>query len=127
MAVPDHAVFVNGVLVPVKLLINGTTIRQVKQDTVTYFHVELPEHAVVLADGLAVESYLDLGDRMNFDGSGTIRLFPDFAARLAPDAASAWETRGVARLVMTGEKPKAAQAAVVAHASRAVGSASCTG
>ena len=28
---PDHAVFVNDVLVPVKLLINGTTMRQVER------------------------------------------------------------------------------------------------
>ena len=31
---PDHAVFVNGVLVPVKLLINGTSITQVERDRV---------------------------------------------------------------------------------------------
>src|ERR1019366_700567 len=56
---PDHAVFVNDVLVPVKLLINGTSIAQVKQNRVTYYHVELPRHAVILAEGLTVESYLD--------------------------------------------------------------------
>jgi hypothetical protein len=33
-----------------------------------------------------------------------VRLFPDFAASLAPDAALAWETRGVAPLVVAGEK-----------------------
>ena len=34
---PDHAVFVNDVLVPVKLLINGTSIAQVKRKRVRYF------------------------------------------------------------------------------------------
>ena len=41
---PDHAVFVNDVLVPVKLLVNGTSIMQIKRDRVTYYHVELPRH-----------------------------------------------------------------------------------
>ena len=42
---------------------------------------------MILAEGLTVESYLDTGDRANFDGGNTIRLFPDLAARLAPDTA----------------------------------------
>jgi hypothetical protein len=97
---PDHAVFVNDALVPVKLLINGTSIAQVRRDNVRYFHVELPRHAVILAEGLPVESYLDTGDRANFrDAANAIRLFPDFAA---PETALLWETLGAAPLVMTG-------------------------
>jgi ELWxxDGT repeat protein len=116
---PDHAVFVNGVLVPVKLLINGTSIAQVKRAKVTYFHVELPRHAVILAEGLTVESYLDIGDRKNFHQHGaTIRLFPDFAGPLAPGSALAWETGGAAPLVMTGEELLKAQRLVGAHVSR---------
>ena len=106
---PDHAVFVNDVLVPVKLLIDGTRVTQVKRDRVRYFHVELPRHEVILAEGLTVESYLELGDRANFNQHGhgeTIRLFPDFAARLAPDTALAWETRGAAPLVVSGRPVK---------------------
>jgi len=106
-------VFVNDVLVPVKLLVNGTSIVQVRLDGVTYYHVELPRHAVILAEGLPAESYLDLGDRANFEGGETIRLFPDFAARLAPDTAMAWETRGAAPLVMAGEQLEAARRAVI--------------
>jgi T5SS/PEP-CTERM-associated repeat protein len=113
---PDHAVFVNGVLVPVKLLINGTSITREERSKVTYYHVELERHEVILAEGLAVESYLDLGDRANFTESGeTIRLFPDFAARLAPDAVMAWETRGAAPLVTTGAGLVRARAAVTAR------------
>ena len=85
-----------------KLLINGTSIVQVKRGTVTYHHVELPEHAVILAEGLAVESYLDVGDRANFSGGAVVRLFLDFSARLVPDPALVWETRGAAPLVMKG-------------------------
>jgi T5SS/PEP-CTERM-associated repeat protein len=111
---PDHAVFVNGALVPVKLLINGTTIARVKRDRVTYYHVELPRHAIILAESLTVESYLELGDRTDFNGaSGVVRLFPDFTARLAPDTAMVWETKGAAPLVMAGEKLNAARRMVV--------------
>ena len=79
---PDHGVFVNGVLVPIRLLINGTNIVQMKWPRVVYYHVELPEHAVILAEGLSVESYLETGDRANFDQDGAaIRLFVDFSGR----------------------------------------------
>jgi hypothetical protein len=105
---------VNDVLVPVKLLINGTSIAQVKQNRATYYHVELPRHAVILAEGLTVESYLDTGDRADFHhGDATIRLFPDFAARLAPESALLWETRGAAKLVMTGDELEAAKRLVM--------------
>jgi collagen type I/II/III/V/XI/XXIV/XXVII alpha len=67
---PDHAVLVNSVLIPVKLLINGTSIVQVKRQRVKYYHVELPEHAVIPAERLPVASHLDDGDRANFGNSG---------------------------------------------------------
>jgi hypothetical protein len=66
--------------------------------------VELARHEVILAEGLTVESYLDLGDRANFQESGMIRLFPDFAALLCPNTAHVWETTGAAPLVTAGEK-----------------------
>jgi hypothetical protein len=70
---PDHAVHVGSVLVPVRYLINGATIVQVPTDRVDYFHIELPRHEVLLAEGLPVESYLDTGNRGGFangDDSG---------------------------------------------------------
>jgi len=109
---PDHAIFVNDVLVPVKLLINGTSIAQVERDRVTYFHVELSRQAVILAEGLTVESYLETGDRMNFSDSGIIDLFPDFAATPMPDLALLWETRGAAPLVLAGAQLAAARRVV---------------
>lgn len=60
---PDHAVFADGVLIPVCYLANGTTIVQEPRDSVTYWHVELAEHAVICAEGVAAESYLDTGNR----------------------------------------------------------------
>ena len=72
--------------------------RRQQRNRVTYYHVELPEHAVILAEGLPVESYLDTGDRTNFNGGETIRLHPEFAV----PAAQIWETRGAAALVTSG-------------------------
>jgi hypothetical protein len=64
---PDHAVFVApGLLVPVRYLINDATIVQEPVDAITYWHVELPTHDVLLAEGLPVESYLDTGNRGAF-------------------------------------------------------------
>jgi hypothetical protein len=76
--------------------------------------VERPEHAVILAEGLTVESYLDTGDRANFEqGDKTIRLFPEFLTRITPETAMIWETRGVAPLVLAGLDLELARRAVV--------------
>ena len=95
---PDHAVFVDDVLIPVKHLINGGCIVQVPMNEVSYFHIELQEHAVLFAEGLPTESYLDTGDRDKFaNGGKRLVLFPDFATR-------AWESAGCAPLVVTGAR-----------------------
>jgi collagen type I/II/III/V/XI/XXIV/XXVII alpha len=117
---PDHAVFVHGVLIPVKHLIDGVAIVQVAVDEVAYFHIELPRHDVVRADGLAVETYLDTGDRSNFaNGGGAIRLYPDFATAV-------WEARGAAPLAVTGPQLEAARRIIATHrrAGRQAGGAS---
>lgn len=77
---PDHAVFWMDRLVPVKLLINGATIRQVARPVVAYHHIELARHDLVLADGLPAETYLDTGNRTMFEAEGQpLMLYPDFA------------------------------------------------
>lgn len=91
----EHAVFVCNVLIPIKYLINGTTIKQIPVDEVTYYHIELPQHDVVLAEGLPAETYLDVGDRNKFEGSGALILHPNFS-RLS------WEGRGCAPLTVIG-------------------------
>jgi hypothetical protein len=71
---PSHAVFVNGVLVPVMHLVNGATIlREMTQGAVTYFHIELDRHDILMAEGLEVESYLDTGNRGEFHHEQGIR------------------------------------------------------
>ena len=76
---PDHAVFVDGLLICIRQLANGSTIRMERSWTaVDYYHVELNEHAILLAEGLPVESYLDTGNRGFFANSGApLVLHPD--------------------------------------------------
>jgi hypothetical protein len=105
---PDHAVFVADVLIPVKHLLNRTSIAQVPVSEVAYLHVELPTHDVLLAEGLPTESYLDTGDRATF-GDGRVRLLPDRAADL-------WESLGCAPLVVTGPRLAAVQRRIAERA-----------
>jgi phospholipase/lecithinase/hemolysin len=75
---PDHAVFFGGgaangaadILIPVRYLINGATVTQSPCRRMHYFHLELPVHAVILAEGLTTESYLDTGNRGLFADPG---------------------------------------------------------
>jgi hypothetical protein len=61
---PDHAIFVDGKRICARQLVNGTTIRQERDWTaVDYYHVELDRHAILLAEGLPAESYIDTGNR----------------------------------------------------------------
>ena len=39
---------------------------------VIYYHVELPRHDLVLAEGMACESFLDMGNRGDFDNAGVV-------------------------------------------------------
>jgi hypothetical protein len=54
------------VLVPVGQLVNGVTIVREDVAEVTYWHVELASHDVLLAEGLFCESYIDAGNRSFF-------------------------------------------------------------
>jgi Hint domain len=76
---PDHAVFVDGRLICARQLVNGMTIRQdTGWSAVEYFHVELDSHAILLAEGLPAESYLNTGNHGFFINSGEpLVLHPD--------------------------------------------------
>jgi len=46
---------------------------------VHYYHVEMPRHSLLLAEGLPAESYLDTGNRAFFSNAGlALMLYPEF-------------------------------------------------
>ena len=70
---PEHAVAVGDLLIPVRLLANGGSIAPAWHGRfVTYFHIELDRHDLLLAEGMEAESYLDTGNRALFDNAGPV-------------------------------------------------------
>lgn len=109
---PDHAIFVEGVFIPVKHLIDGDSIRQMDVTQVTYYHVELARHSAIYSNGLLTESYLDTGDRASFaNASGVMVLHPLFGME-RQDVALIWETLAYAPLCVAGEAVERARMTV---------------
>ncbi len=56
---PDHSLFIEGLLINAGALVNDISILKTEPtETFTYYHVELENHALLLAEGAAAESYL---------------------------------------------------------------------
>lgn len=88
---PNHRILLQGaraellcgeaeVLVKAKHLVDGRAIRQIEGGTVTYVHILFDRHEIVMANGLASESYLPGPETMTgFDADTQAevrRLFP---------------------------------------------------
>lgn len=96
---PEHALYVDGVLVPARLLLNGASIAQADTvDQVDYFHLELETHDIVFAEGAPAETYVDCDNRGMFQNAtafaalapGNARRPWDFCAkRVTPESAEA--------------------------------------
>jgi hypothetical protein len=72
-----HSLLLDGVLVPVEFLINHRSILWDDfAQTVTFYHVELGSHDVVIAEGAAAESYRDDGNRWLFQNANSLRALP---------------------------------------------------
>ena len=67
-----HALFIDGVLIPVEFLVNHRSILWDDQAReVTLYHVELETHDVLLANGAPAESYRDDGNRWLFHNANS--------------------------------------------------------
>jgi hypothetical protein len=108
---PDHSIYVDGVMIPAFALVNGLTIQQPRTEKfVTYYHVELPSHQAIYAEGVAAESYLDTSsDNRNFFKASTERSNVHAIAAQYPPCPEGveawrhiWDTQGYAKLVMSG-------------------------
>jgi Hint domain len=66
---PEHAVLVDDILIQAGALVNGLSIVRESNvaETFVYYHIELAEHALVLAEGTPAESFVDNIHRMAFD------------------------------------------------------------
>ncbi len=85
---PDHALLVDGVLVQAAALVNGKTIVRMTAAEVgerfVYFHVEVEDHSLVLAEGAAAETFVDNVTRRRFDNYAEFRaLYGEAASRIS--------------------------------------------
>jgi Hint domain len=67
-----HALFVDGVLVPVEFLVNHRSIHwDDHKRQVEFYHIELETHDVLIANGAPSESYRDDGNRWLFQNANS--------------------------------------------------------
>jgi hypothetical protein len=97
---PPHCMFIDGKLIPAKLLVNDMTIvRDTTLKVVEYYHIELDHHAVIVAEGVESESYLDTGNRAFFSNAGlALILHPEFHVNAG---LRCWETDACAPLAVS--------------------------
>ena len=80
---PEHALLVDGFLMPARALLNGATIVQERVARITWWHLELASHDAILAEGLPAETYLDTGNRAAFANAGPcLQLHPRFGRQV---------------------------------------------
>jgi Hint domain-containing protein len=70
----EHCLLIDGVLIPVKHLVNGRSIAfdddAKMSETIEYFCVELDTHEVIFAEGTAVETFQYRGGQIAWDNLG---------------------------------------------------------
>jgi hypothetical protein len=96
---PEHAVFVDGWLIPARHLVGCAGIAiDLAIETTTYCHVELDQHDIILAEGLPADSWLDTGNRAMFENAEVTAL--RFDENITVE--EIWDTRSCAPLLTDG-------------------------
>ena len=82
---PEHAMYLDEVLVPAERLVNGASvIRCANVATVQYFHIELDSHDVIFAEGAPAETFVVCSNRLMFHNAS------EFAELYPGDSSPGW-------------------------------------
>ncbi len=72
---PHHAMFIDGVLIEARDLVNGASVVQAEQvEAVEYFHIELEDHDIIIAEGAPSETFVDDDSRGMFHNADEYAL-----------------------------------------------------
>jgi hypothetical protein len=105
----EHCLFIDGLLIPVKYLVNGHSIAfddtAELSETIEYFGVELDTHEAIFAEGVAVETFRRWESKVGWDNLGDYQdlygieseVMPAFAPICRYSGGRA-EVRGLLRL-----------------------------
>ena len=111
---PDHCLLFDDHLLRAFRLLNGVSVvQECAQHTVSYVHIALDRHALLCAEGMAAESYLDEGYRGFFTGAQSLpgplqaRLIEACAPHVPDDAFAARIWQRIADRAGTAPPPPA--------------------
>lgn len=102
-----HSVWIDDVLVPAMDLVNDLTITIEERSEVTYYHLELPTHNVIYAEGLPAESFLDDNNKSIFvTDTGPVSKVTIFDPEMPLlTSKEIWDAKGFAKVARKGEDP----------------------
>ena len=99
---PDHALFVDDVLIHAGALVNGMSIVRAPNvpEVFTYYHIEVDDHSLILAENTPAETFVDNVDRANFDNWNEYQaLYPEGKAVIEMPYPRAKAYRQVPRII----------------------------